>query len=75
MLIDITYIPLLNSLLNASNVSFAVIFFYIGAMLINPQLLGHLLLLSRNTTLSLLKCHQYSKISCKKNQSSPQSLL
>lgn len=53
MLIDITYIPFLNSLLNASNVSFAVIFFYIGAMLINPQLLGHLLLLSRNTTLSL----------------------
>lgn len=43
MLIDTTYIPLLNSLLHSSHVSFAVIFFYSGSMLISPQLLGHLL--------------------------------
>lgn len=44
MLIDVMYIPLLIFLLNSPHLSFAVIFFYFGAVLISPQLLGHFLL-------------------------------
>jgi len=67
MLIDITYIPFLNSLLNSPHVCFAVIFSYIGAMLISPVTGSPPpFLLSRSTTLSLLKFHQYYNIFCKK---------
>lgn len=72
VLMDVTYIPLLNSLLNESHISFAVIFFNIDAKLISPVTGSPPFLLGRST-LSLLKLHEYSKICCKK--SSHQLLL